>query len=131
MSANADEFARELAIFADNLEDEVVLPFVQKISMEMLSRIIMRTPVDTGRARANWSVSVGNPVTVQTEAVDPSGGQTIARGAAIIASMDKLETVWISNNLPYANRLENGWSQQAPAGMVAVTFAEIGAFLKG
>jgi hypothetical protein len=31
----------------------------------------------------------------------------------------------ISNAAPYINRLEHGWSSQAPAGMVAVTLMEI------
>ena len=30
---------------------------------------------------------------------------------------------YITNNLPYAERLEYGYSQQAPAGMVRVTAA--------
>ena len=31
---------------------------------------------------------------------------------------------YLVNNLPYIRRLEQGWSQQAPAGMVAVTVSE-------
>ena len=30
----------------------------------------------------------------------------------------------IYNNLPYIERLENGWSNQAPTGMIALSFKE-------
>ena len=33
-------------------------------------------------------------------------------------------TIYLVNNLPYAVRLEYGWSKQAPAGMVRITAAE-------
>lgn len=33
--------------------------------------------------------------------------------------------VWIVNNLPYAGKLECGYSQQAPGGMVRVTLANL------
>jgi hypothetical protein len=33
-------------------------------------------------------------------------------------------TIYIVNNLPYANALENGHSKQAPSGMVKVTLQE-------
>jgi len=31
------------------------------------------------------------------------------------------DIVYLANNLPYAQRLEDGWSQQAPEGMVKLT----------
>lgn len=37
-------------------------------------------------------------------------------------SVDK--KFYFANSLPYAFRLENGWSKQAPMGMVKVTTAE-------
>ena len=35
----------------------------------------------------------------------------------------KFPTITVQNNLPYIDRLENGYSKQAPAGMVSVTLA--------
>jgi len=37
----------------------------------------------------------------------------------------RIRQIFIVNGLPYINRLENGWSQQAPNGMVAITLAEL------
>lgn len=34
--------------------------------------------------------------------------------------------IFLTNNLPYIERLERGWSKQAPTGMVALTVAEFG-----
>jgi hypothetical protein len=55
------------------------------------------------------------------ETTDPSGA--IARGKveAAVATMELGDVVHMANNLPYARRLEDGWSKQAPAGMVKLT----------
>jgi hypothetical protein len=39
--------------------------------------------------------------------------------------MSAYENCYIQNNLPYAERLENGWSKQAPHGMVKITLYEL------
>ena len=33
-------------------------------------------------------------------------------------------TFYMTNNLPYGERLEYGWSSKAPSGMVRITLAE-------
>ena len=45
-------------------------------------------------------------------------------GAAVIRGVSKgaFPPVYIQTNLPYAARLENGWSQQAADGVYAVSF---------
>lgn len=96
----------------------------RRIVIEMLSRVVMRTPVDTGRARANWQTTIGSPASGTLDAADKTGGQAIARGTAVAAQFPMGATVWLSNGLPYAERLEYGYSRQAPAGMVRVTVAE-------
>ncbi|NBT33816.1 MAG: hypothetical protein EBT13_18445 [Rhodobacteraceae bacterium] len=56
----------------------------------------------------------------------------VACGADDLAAYpDTLPIIYIQNNLPYANRLENGWSGQAPQGMVALTVAEVSAAFDG
>jgi hypothetical protein len=63
--------------------------------LDIFRNIQIRTPVDTGRARGNWQVEFNGT-----------------------------QEATIYNNLPYIERLENGWSQQAPAGFVRVTLSE-------
>jgi hypothetical protein len=77
-----------------------------------------------GRARGNWFVGIGRASSETTDAVDPSGAGSIGRGAAVIANASLGWTLYITNNLPYALRLEMGWSAQAPFGIVRTTVAE-------
>jgi hypothetical protein len=103
---------------------------ISKICLDLLSDIVLNTPVDTGRARANWQCSIGSPSTGQiafeadagrgVSAPAISGGSTyaISAGAAAVANAPR-NIFWISNNLPYIYRLEfEQWSKQAPSGMV-------------
>lgn len=97
---------------------------VRKTTLDMFGRIIMRSPVDTGRFRNNWYASIGKPSGSANEGTDPSGAGSLARVNAAAIEYKLGDTIWMSNNLKYAWRLETGWSKQAPAGMVAITVAE-------
>lgn len=92
------------------------------ISIQLLNEIVQRSPVDTGRFRANNQVSIGSPDYTSTMATDKSGGTTLQQGSAVIAQGQPYSVIYIQNNLPYAEPLENGHSQQAPAGIYAVSF---------
>ncbi|WP_050980187.1 HK97 gp10 family phage protein [Sinorhizobium sojae] len=125
MAQKAMDFALSLQALGEELTDDAVQQVVQKVALQALRGVVMKSPVDTGRFRGNWTVSVDAKDTSITDATDKGGGETIAKGAALIAALPPYRTVWISNNLPYARRLETGWSKQAPAGVVALTIAEI------
>jgi hypothetical protein len=77
-----------------------------------------------GRFRGNWRVSIGSVDATTTENVDPDGAQALASGAVVLQQKVAGTVVFVSNNLPYARRLEYGWSKQAPQGMVRRTVAE-------
>jgi hypothetical protein len=121
-------FSIDVGKFAEavNLKTTIV---VRKIALDILRSVVLKTPVDTGRARGNWFVSVGDPVAKTTESVDTTGGTTINAGAVEINSASGDNSIFITNNLPYIGRLENGYSKQAPAGMVAVTMASLQAYI--
>lgn len=124
-SQSAAQFRLELDEAFREVVEEQIVAVTQKIALEALRKVVLRSPVDTGRFRANWNVSFGSPDLAVTDDRDKPGERTIAEGRSKIESMRSSTVIWISNNLPYANRLENGWSKQAPAGMVALTFAEL------
>ena len=87
------------------------------VYIRLFSAVIRDTPVDTGRARGNWQISSSGPAAGQKETNDPSGGITI--GMVTSFRLDKGRVVYLTNNLPYINRLEyDAWSKQAPGGMV-------------
>lgn len=86
--------------------------------------IVMRSPVDTGRFRGNWNFSIGAADTGTSTRVDPAGAATIAKIQAGVARAKAGGIVYLANGLPYGYRLEfEGWSKQAPNGMVRVTLA--------
>ena len=94
---------------------------VRQVTIKLYSQIIMASPVDTGRFRMNWQVSNNKPATGILIADDPSGGRAIGRMTAYVTTSEDWESFCFTNNLPYAERLEYGWSQQAPQGMVRIT----------
>ncbi len=77
-----------------------------------------------GRFRGNWQVTFEAPATGPIDNIDPSGGTTLAIGSAELSGAKIGTTIYLVNCLPYAERLEFGWSKQAPAGVVRVTVAE-------
>ncbi len=92
--------------------------------LDMTRRVIFRTPVKTGRARGNWQATINNPATGPVTGVDTAGNSTLAE-AAPITEVAPGNVYYLTNNLPYAERLEFGWSQQAPSGMVRITLSEL------
>jgi hypothetical protein len=93
--------------------------------------MVQRSPVDTGRFRGNWQIAAGGPDIRTNEPFDkqalgsPPSSETFTRWQGEIQAATIGSVVYITNSLPYARRLEyEGWSQQAPSGMVRVTVAE-------
>lgn len=91
---------------------------VKNIVMDTVQSLVNTSPVDTGAYRASHIVSIGS-VDMGVRGSEVNANQD----AAIQAVKIKLgNLVYIQNNLPYAERLENGWSDQAPQGVYNTTF---------
>lgn len=91
---------------------------MRNVSIKLFSAIIKASPVDTGRFRMNWQTSGAVPSEGIITMVDPTGAKATGRAAQYITSSEGWYTFTLTNNLPYAQRLEYGWSKQAPVGMV-------------
>jgi len=103
---------------------------VRAIGLEAHARLIRRTPVDTGRARANWNVAIDRiDRSVDEESFDKSGQRAIQEGSTTVAGFRPGQRLFLTNSLPYVPALERGSSRQAPNGMVAVTAAEMRALV--
>jgi len=76
--------------------------------------------VDSGRARGNWQPAINNAIGVELETTDKNGNATITKVGSETNNLKAGDTFYLSNNLPYAERLEYGWSKQAPSGMVRI-----------
>jgi hypothetical protein len=122
------------ATFSVNLNDvrrkigDKVLVVQKKVALQCLEGIVNMTPVDTGRARGNWQVTIGSPKQGHDwERKDKGGSATIDQGRSTVNELSSPGTVYITNNLPYILALENGRSStQAPQGMVRLTLDRIG-----
>ncbi|EJB8538794.1 HK97 gp10 family phage protein [Acinetobacter baumannii] len=94
---------------------------VKHIVMDTVQSLVNLSPVDTGAYRASHIVSVGS---ADYGVREPS--TNAVQDAAIQAVKFKLGSlIYIQNNQPYAERLENGWSDQAPQGIYSTTFTYI------
>lgn len=90
--------------------------------LELFGLVIDATPVDKGLLRGNWQVSLNSPITETTTRSDVTGGDAKAEALANLGSL--VDIVYMTNNLPYAERIEyDSYSRQAPAGMVRINVA--------
>lgn len=120
MSKSARDFAIDLAQFGE-VSEQLALTIFHKITIDLDSAVVLGTPVDTGRARGNWFVSVGTPSSfVAYDSEDKGGELALSRLRDTVAKTPLGSIIWFSNNLPYIVPLENGHSKQAPGGMVDV-----------
>lgn len=79
-----------------------------------------------GMFRANWQVGVDYDPSVEVTEPDKSGDKTMQIGSANANEITfNNNIVYIANILPYAQRLEDGHSGQAPSGIVKVVMSDI------
>lgn len=100
---------------------------VRGVALEAHGRLVRRTPVDIGRARANWNVGVGAPdrsTDPEATSSDVAAKRAEAR-RKIMSSFEAGKSVFLTNGLPYISELEDGHSDQAPQGMIKVTAREL------
>lgn len=122
-----EEFAKWTRHAAQVTENNVA-QVVRKCALVIDGAVVLATPVDTGRARSNWVVSLDQPVTTTREPYRPGKARStegensraaLAQGQMAIARYTpQNREIFITNNLPYIGRLNNGYSGQAPAGFV-------------
>lgn len=90
-----------------------------------------------GRFRANWQLSEHARVPGELYQESPPAssypdpGQILAAADANITLNPAGKKFYWQNNLPYAQALEDGWSTQAPAGMVGLTVSEFQSIVNG
>lgn len=124
-------FKTDLDAFAKKA-DLAIAFVVQRIATDLFAHIVgnfpaHRHPVDTGRARAGWAMSIGAPVAP----VPAPGKYPAAPVPPDFTQIDGTQVVYILNNVQYIGALENGHSKQAPNGFVHLSLMEIEAELNG
>ena len=100
----------------------------------VFARAVSLTPVadgthhdaPPGRAKGNWNCSLDAPnYDYDPSNLDEEGSATVQAAYEVLdlVTMDTIK-VYIRNNAPYIRRLEYGWSNQAPSGMMRIAAAE-------
>jgi hypothetical protein len=94
---------------------------VKKVALAAYREINKSSPVDKGTFRANWVASIDTPDrSADLEKTSADVNEAVTTATAVITNGARLgTTVVISNAVPYAGKLEDGYSPQAPAGVVA------------
>lgn len=125
----------------ENIQKEG-MDYVVKIGLDLMTLIIWRNPVDTGRSRAGWNMAWGGPATGgvgnQVEESESDWSKSQARSQVpfenIAGQAERIGkilgmTLHITNNVNYIKYLENGHpgpgSEQAPSGMVQVSIEQL------
>jgi hypothetical protein len=109
---------------------------IRKVALDLFRSVVLKTPVDTGRARGNWMVGVNRIPTEEGPGIDTAPMPRIISDVSMAKFGDN---VALSNTLPYIGALEyggfpdppmkgsktaGGYSKQAPEGMVRVSIKE-------
>lgn len=90
-------------------------------------RVVDETPVDSGKAVSNWKLGLNFAPRTQRGAIIPGKNGSTADANREAVKQEALEVVvrakeghviYVTNNVPYIDRLNGGYSAQAPAGFV-------------
>ena len=108
------------------------------VALQVFGAVMEATPVDEGRLRGNWMVSIDTPSNATTdEDEDLRFKQPITQKEKFKVNneIEKFrlgDSIHLTNNMPYARRIEYEGQPhwQAPAGMLRVTVAQAKAGLK-
>lgn len=120
------EFSRRITLRGQKVA-EGADALTRRVALAADQAVVMGTPVDTGRARSNWIAQIGSAPDTVIDAYAPGSlGDTEAdntqaaldQAEAVIRNYKGGEEIHITNNLPYIQRLNDGWSSQAPANFV-------------
>lgn len=76
-----------------------------------------------GSLANNWFAGIGEPGALSRRQYNVNGADSLSQINTVSRSAPG-KLAYIANPLPYARRVEYGWSTQAPSGMVRISVAE-------
>jgi hypothetical protein len=142
--ANGSKFSLDLSKAIARAKDKADLA-VRKTVLDVGAHLVSLTPVGDpalwkhpapkgyigGRARGSWQHGVGEVCPESLiRTIDPSGAVSNERIAETVPQKAAGLVHYIVNTTPYMQRLEDGWSKQAPNGMVALTVVAFGGIVQ-
>ena len=139
--AGLNDFAKRIDRIAVQVEGNVERA-VKECANAVVRNVISNTPVDTGRARSNWTAQMDEafaglfPATMPGEkgsTADANAVAAIEAAEQVIETFDiaKNGSIHIANNLPYIRALNDGHSKHAPADFVRLAVLDGLATVRG
>ncbi|HHT7871389.1 HK97 gp10 family phage protein [Pasteurella multocida] len=123
-------FTIDISKFREKFKNNSNLLY-RKLGMDVYERVKEKTPIDTGQLRASWTVGINHMPSNYNG--DVSLLNLVNFGDTIIIATDKAYAPMLEYGLypkPGGPKTENGFSTQAPQGMVRITIQEMQAWLK-
>lgn len=130
----AAEFSKTLESLAGLYENKFGL-VVRKSVLDLFGRIIRGSPVDTGTYRASHMIANHEPsedegvIKIEKGAENPGEHGALGKVAAWTWKPGDGD-IYIFNNVPYAEPLEQGHSSQAPEGVYIQAMTAANAVIK-
>jgi hypothetical protein len=106
MPTNSRSFALNLRKMAKAAPQEAAKDYVTRFVLDLLSSVVRLSPVNTGRLRNSWQVTLGSPSAGETNYGSVEGVKSAA--AVAVKGFQLGEQVWIQNGVPYAYVIEKG-----------------------
>jgi hypothetical protein len=105
--------------------EQEVVALATNVNANLRSQPPIGTPIDLGWASANWLPSVGEPILLNLEEVEPTPGMVSATAQRASEGLNDLlgwrlrqGPIFSTNNVPYIVPLNDGHSPQSPPGWV-------------
>lgn len=113
----------QLAAITKKSMEKAMTVFVRS-GIRLGDSIIVSSPVDKGFFRNFWNTEIGRIGYDKSRSEDRSGSQSREQLHFTFPQAELGDFVTFNNPLPYGKRLEyDGWSKQAPNGMVRINTA--------
>jgi serine protease inhibitor len=103
--------------------EEKIDDCLQTIVLKLGENVVTLSPVDTGRFKGNWQLSIDTTTSASLLREDPDGYLALADMARTANSFTAGQVAYIQNHVLYGYDLEYGSSKQAPDGMLRITAA--------
>lgn len=116
-------FTAEIGQWVSETQDDIDEVTVKSV-LEVRNRLIVNSPVDRGHFRGNWQYGLDQGPVDENETGGTSERPAPPPPLPRISAKAAGHVHYLVNNVPYANRIEDGHSGQAPAGVVALRIAE-------
>ena len=130
--ANGRDLQKAFQQWVNAAHEDGLLAFLAQLA-DCYGRLVQRTPVDTGRARAGWHIegeeNEWRPDPGEYEKAKAEAAAIISQEVLKLEALSKADVIYIMNNVEYILPLEAGWSRQS-SGFWALFLSELSSQLE-